>query len=167
MKQDRAGEFTDGTGTGTQDGGRKKTKEQPADDIPEKVWQVYLKAFQEFGPNERRRLIKGCEKQIGQLERRIARKKNLENHQVLADMKELHKRVTMIGYTVVNRESRLQKKFRHTLRMLIRLDMSFLHKMAPGASAEDIVRMPETEQLLRVKSLYEIYREEYMQYLVG
>ena len=56
MKQDRAGEFTDGTGTGTQDGGRKKTKEQPADDIPEKVWQVYLKAFQEFGPNERRRL---------------------------------------------------------------------------------------------------------------
>ncbi len=167
MKQDRAGEFTDGTGTGTQDGGRKKTKEQPADDIPEKVWQVYLKAFQEFGPNERRRLIKGCEKQIGQLERRIARKKNLENHQVLADMKELHKRVTMIGYTVVNRESRLQKKFRHTLRMLIRLDMSFLHKMAPGASAEDIVRMAETEQLLRVKSLYEIYREEYMQYLVG
>ena len=48
MKQDRAGEFTDGTGTGTQDGGRKKTKEQPADDIPEKVWQVYLKAFQEL-----------------------------------------------------------------------------------------------------------------------
>ena len=146
---------------------RKKAKDQLPGDIPEAVWKVYLKAFQEFEQNDRRHLIRGCEKQIGQLERRIARKKNLENHQVLADMKELHKRVTMIGYTVVNREEGLQKKFQHTLRMLIRLDISFLHKMAPGASAEDIVRMPGTEKLLRVKSLYEIYREEYMQYLVG
>ena len=146
---------------------RKKAKDQLPGDIPEAVWKVYLKAFQEFEQNDRRHLIRGCEKQIGQLERRIARKKNLENHQVLADMKELHKRVTMIGYTVVNREAGLQKKFQHTLRMLVRLDISFLHKMAPGASAEDIVRMPGTEKLLRIKSLYEIYREEYMQYLVG
>lgn len=146
---------------------KKKAKDQLPNDIPEAVWTVYLKAFQEFEQNDRRRLIRGCEKQIGQLERRIARKKNLENHQVLADMKELHKRVTVIGYTVVNREAGLQKKFQHTLRMLIRLDISFLHKMAPGASAEDIVRMPGMEKLLRIKSLYEIYREEYMQYLVG
>ena len=146
---------------------RKKAKDQLPGDIPEAVWKVYLKAFQEFEQNDRRHLIRGCEKQIGQLERRIARKKNLENYQVLADMKELHKRVTVIGYTVVNREAGLQKKFQHTLRMLVRLDISFLHKMAPGASAEDIVRMPGTEKLLRIKSLYEIYREEYMQYLVG
>lgn len=145
----------------------RKAKEQQPGDIPEAVWETYQKAFLEFGTNERRRLIKGCEKQIGQLERRIARKKNLENHQILADMKELHKRVTAIGYTVVNREERLQKKFNHTLLMLVRLDVTFLHKMAPGANPEDIVRMPGTEQLLRAKSLYEIYREEYMQYLVG
>ncbi len=145
----------------------KKAKEQQPGDIPEVVWEIYQKAFLEFSANERRRLIKGCEKQIGQLERRIARKKNLENHQILADMKELHKRVAAIGYTVVNREERLQKKFNHTLLMLVRLDVTFLHKMAPGANPEDIVRMPGTEQLLRAKSLYEIYKEEYMQYLVG
>lgn len=138
-----------------------------ADDIPERVWNTYINAFLEFKTNEPRRLIKSCERQIGQMERRIARKKGQENHQILADMKELHKRAAAIGYTVANRDGHLRKKYRHALRMLVRLDISFLHKMAAGANAEDIVGMKRTAELLRTKSLYEIYREEYMQYLVG
>ena len=137
------------------------------DDIPEKVWNTYINAFLQFGPGERRRHIKGCERQIGQLERRIARKKGQENHQILADMKELHKRAAAIGYTVADRDHHLRKKYRHTLRMLIDLDISFLHKMAAGANPEDIVGMKKTAELLRSRSLYEIYKEEYMQYLVG
>ena len=66
-------------------------------DIPETVWAVYQQTFLEFDEKEQRRIVKGCEKQIGQLERRIARKKNQENHQVLADMKELHKKAAAIG----------------------------------------------------------------------
>ena len=134
-------------------------------DIPEAVWTVYLQTFLEFDEKEHRRFLKGCEKQIGQLERRIARKKNQENHQVLADMKELHKKAAAIGYTVAGRESRLLKKYRHALRMLARLDITFLHRMAAGANPEDIVHMPGAAQLLRSRSLYEIYKEEYMQYL--
>jgi ATP-dependent RNA helicase SUPV3L1/SUV3 len=51
--------------------------------------------------------------------------------------------------------------------MLAALDISFLAKMAPGATAEDVAAMPEAAQLLRRKSLYEIYKEDYMLYLVG
>ena len=147
--------------------GAEDEKEQIPTDIPEAVWTVYQQAFLEFNDKEHRRFIKGCEKQIGQLERRIARKKSQENHQVLADMKELHKKAASIGYTVAGRDTRLLKKYRHALRMLARLDIAFLHKMAAGANAEDIVHMPGAAQLLRARSLYEIYREEYMQYLVG
>ena len=39
-----------------------------------------------------RRRLSLPENSIGQLERRIARKKSQENHQVLADMKELHQK---------------------------------------------------------------------------
>ena len=137
------------------------------DDIPESVWNTYVNAFLQFRQDEKRRHIKSCERQIGQLERRIARKKGQENHQILADMKELHKRAAAIGYTVADKEKRLRKKYRHTLRSLVRLDVSFLHKMAPGANPEDIVGMKKTAELLRGKSLYEIYKDEYMQYLVG
>lgn len=138
------------------------------DDIPESVWLAYINAFLKFQPNEQRRLVKGVERQIGQLERRIARKKGQESHQILADMKELHKRAAAIGYTVANhKEKRLLKKYKHTLRMLIRLDCTFLNRMTGGVNPEDIVQMKRTEELLRVKSLYEIYKEEYMQYLVG
>ena len=136
-------------------------------DIPETVWAVYQQTFLEFDEKEQRRIVKGCEKQIGQLERRIARKKSQENHQVLADMKELHKKAAAIGYTVAVREARLLKKYKHALRMLARLDITFLHRMAAGANPEDIVHMPGAAQLLRSRSLYEIYKEEYMQYLVG
>ena len=144
-----------------------KNRQTIPDDIPEKVWNTYVNAFLRFKPDEKRKLIKSCEKQIGQLERRIARKKGQENHQILADMKELHKRAAAIGYTVANRDKHLQKKYRHALRMLIGLDISFLHKMAAGANPEDVVGMKKTAELLRRKSLYEIYKEEYMQYLVG
>lgn len=137
------------------------------DDIPEKIWNTYVAAFMQFRANEQRKFVKGCEKQLGQLERRIARKKGQENHQILADMKDLHKKTAVIGHTVANRDAHLRKKYRRVLRMLIRLDISFLHKMAAGANAEEIVDMPRTGELLRVKSLYEIYKEEYMQYLVG
>ena len=137
------------------------------DDIPEKIWNTYVAAFTQFRPNEQRKFVKGCEKQIGQLERRIARKKGQENHQILADMKDLHKKAAVVGHTVANRDAHLRKKYRHTLRMLIRLDLSFLQKMAAGANAEDITDMPKITELLRGKSLYEIYKEEYMQYLVG
>ncbi len=142
-------------------------KEGNPTDIPEPVWMVYLQAFLEFEENDHRRFVKGCEKQIAQLERRIARKKNQENHQVLADMKELHKRAASIGYTVAGKENRLLKKYKHALCMLARLDITFLHKMAAGANPEDILHMPGAPMLLRARSLYEIYREEYMQYLVG
>ena len=137
------------------------------DDIPESVWNTYINAFLQFKPGDRRRYIRGCEKQIGQLERRIARKKGQETHQILADMKDLHKRAAAIGYTVAERDKHLRKKYRHTLRMLIKLDITFLHKMAAGANPEDIVGMRQTAELLRGRSLYEIYKEEYMQYLVG
>ena len=147
--------------------GMEEKRQTISDDIPEAVWNTYVSAFLQFQPDERRRYIKGCERQIGQLERRISRKKGQENHQILADMKELHKRAAAIGYTVAGRDKHLQKKYRHALRMLVRLDISFLHKMAAGANPEDIVGMKKTTALLRSRSLYEIYKEEYMQYLVG
>lgn len=39
--------------------------------------------------------------------------------------------------------------------------------MTGGANPEDIIQMKGTADLLRGKSLYEIYKEDYMQYLVG
>ncbi len=145
-----------------------ETKEINMEDIPESVWLTYINAFLNFQPNEQRRPLGSIEKQIGQLERRIVRKKGQESHQILADMKELHKRAAAIGYTVANHtEKRLHKKYKHTLRMLIRLDIAFLNKMTSGVNPEDIVHMKRTAELLRAKSLYEIYKEEYMQYLVG
>ncbi len=136
-------------------------------DIPNKLWAVYEKAFFSFTPEEKRRFTKSTEKQLSQLERRIARKKKQENHQVLADMKELHKKVAQIGYTVVLRDVKWLKKYRHVVRMLARLDANFLKKMAATAVLEDIAGMEKTATLLRTKSLYEIYKDEYMQYLVG
>lgn len=136
-------------------------------DIPNKLWVVYEKAFFSFTPEEKRRFTKSTEKQLSQLERRIARKKKQENHQVLADMKELHKKVAQIGYTVVLRDVKWLKKYRHVVRMLARLDANFLKKMAATAVPEDIAGMEKTATLLRTKSLYEIYKDEYMQYLVG
>ena len=136
-------------------------------DIPNKLWAVYEKAFFSFTPEEKRRFTKSTEKQLSQLERRIARKKKQENHQVLADMKELHKKVAQIGYTVVLRDVKWLKKYRHVVRMLARLDANFLKKMAATAVPEDIAGMEKTATLLRTKSLYEIYKDGYMQYLVG
>ena len=136
-------------------------------DIPNKLWAVYEKAFFSFTPEEKRRFTKSTEKQLSQLERRIARKKKQENHQVLADMKELHKKVAQIGYTVVLRDVKWLKKYRHVVRMLARLDANFLKKMAATAVPEDIAGMEKTATLLRTKSLYEIYKDEYVQYLVG
>ena len=135
--------------------------------IPEIVRSTYEKAFLEFDTEEKRKRIRGCERQIGQLERRIARKKHQENHQILADMKDLHKRAAAIGYTVAVYDQSLRKKFSHALMMLMKLDIRFLQKMASGAVPEDIAEMEKTAELLRVKSLYEIYKEDYMQYLVG
>ena len=49
--------------------GAEEEKEQNPVDLPEAVWAVYLQTFLEFSDKEHRRFIKGCEKQIGQLER--------------------------------------------------------------------------------------------------
>lgn len=143
----------------------KQPQPQPQDIISKPMWTVYEKAFFSFAKEENRRFTRNTERQLGQLERRITRKKRQENHQVLADMKELHKKVAQIGYTVVLRDTRWLKKYRHVVRLLARLDITFLKKMAPGALPEDIAEMERTAQLLRAKSLYEIYKEEYMQYL--
>lgn len=136
-------------------------------DIPAPIWKVYEKAFLQFDPQEKRKYVRGCERQIGQLERRIQRKKRQENHQILADMRDLHKRAALIGYTVATRETKLLKKYRHALRSLARLDISFTKSMAQHAIPEEIVAMEQTAKLLRTKSLYEIYKNEYMNYLVG
>ena len=137
------------------------------DDIPEKLWEVYLQAFLTFLPSDKYRFVKSCERQIGQLEKRISRKKGQENHQILADMKDLHKKAAAVGFTVACRDRHLMKKYRHALKKLARLDIDFLRQMAPGANPPDIAGMKRTASLLRQKSLYEIYKEEYMQYLVG
>ena len=63
---------------------------QEPDGIPKKLWVVYEKAFFSFAPEENRRFTRSTEKQLSQLERRILRKRKQENHQVLADMKDLH-----------------------------------------------------------------------------
>lgn len=146
---------------------KRQEEKQQTEQIPESIREVYRKAFLEFEPGDRRKLVKGCEKQINQFERRIVRKKHQENHQILADMKELHKRAAALGYTVTVRDTGLMKKYQHALNALIRLDVRFLKRMAAGANPENIVTMKKTAELLRQKSLYEIYKEDYMQYLVG
>ena len=144
-----------------------KNTDRQAEQIPEKIKETYRRAYLEFDEKERHKLIKNCERQISQLEKRIARKKNQENHQILADMKDLHRKTLQIGYTVCKRDTGLQRRFQRALNRLIRLDMNFLKKMAASAQAENIVAMPGAAKLLRNKSLYEIYKEDYMQYLVG
>ncbi|MCM1040633.1 MAG: helicase [Ruminococcus sp.] len=133
----------------------------------ENAWGVYHKAFLEMPYAGPRKYIKSCEHSISQLERRIARKKTLEAHQILNDMEELHKKTASIGYTVVNRDRRLLGKFRHAVRRLIQLDVSFLRMMAPSASYAELLKMEGISELLREKSLYEIYKDDYMQFMVG
>lgn len=140
---------------------------EAAGQMPEAVREVYRRAFLEFLPGERHKPVKSCEKQINQMERRIARKKHQDNQQVLADMKDLHRRAAAIGYTVANRDQGLMNKYQHLLTRLMQLDVRFLQKLAKGAQPENIAAMPKAAELLRCKSLYEIYREDYMQYLVG
>ncbi len=160
------------TGQGEEQTARENTKLQDTqvkvqDEVSQQVWAVYEKAFLQPVKEPERRLTRGTEKQLGQLERRIARKKKQETHQVLADMRELHKKTEQVGYTVVHRDVSWLKRYRRIVRMLARLDISFLKKMAPGAVADDIAAMEKTAVLLKKKSLYEIYKEDYMQYLVG
>ena len=145
----------------------KARQAQEQDGIPNRLWEVYEKAFFSFPPEENRRFTRSTEKQLGQLERRILRKRKQENHQVLADMKDLHRKVAQVGYTVTLKDTRWMKKYRRVVRLLARLDINFLKRMAAGAVPEDIAGMERTAALLRTKSLYEIYKDEYMQHLVG
>ena len=131
------------------------------------AWGVYHKAFLEMPYAGPKKYIKSCEHSIRQLEKRIARKKTLEAHQVLNDMEELHKRTAAIGYTVVNRERKLLGRYKHAMNKLIRLDISFLRMMAPSASCAEILKMEGAAELLREKSLYEIYKDDYMQFMIG
>lgn len=131
------------------------------------VWEIYHKAFLEIPFSSRKKFIRSCEHSIRQLERRIAKKKYLETHQILNDMEELHKRAADIGYTVSNKERKQLSRYRYTMRKLIQLDLSFLRTMAPSSSYQDILKMEGICELLRGKSLYEIYRDDYMQYAVG
>lgn len=133
----------------------------------EAAWKVYCKAFLEIPYSKQRKYIKGCEHNIRQLERRIIRKKKLEAHQILNDMGELHKRAADIGYTVSNRDHNLCSKYKRVMRKLIWLDLSFLRMMAPSSSFGEILKMEQTVTLLRTQSLYEIYKDDYMQYMVG
>ena len=163
MERSTKGQSEEKTRTG--DKARGQTEFQ--DGIPKKIWLVYEKAFLRFTPEEYRKFIRNTDRQLSQLERRITRKKRQENHQVLADMKELHRKAAQVGYTVVLRDTRCLKKYRRIVRLLAKLDIGFLKKMAAGAVADDVAAMEKTAMLLRTKSLYEIYKEEYMQYLVG
>ena len=163
MERSTKGQSEEKTRTG--DKARGQTEFQ--DGIPKKIWLVYEKAFLRFTPEENRKFIRNTDRQLSQLERRITRKKRQENHQVLADMKELHRKAAQVGYTVVLRDTRCLKKYRRIVRLLAKLDIGFLKKMAAGAVADDVAAMEKTAMLLRTKSLYEIYKEEYMQYLVG
>ncbi|MCM1416272.1 MAG: hypothetical protein NC430_10155, partial [bacterium] len=142
-------------------------KNQMPEKFSEQLWRPFEQAFFQFEREENRKFTRSTERQLGQLERRIARKKKQENHTVLADMRELHKKTAQIGYTVVLRDTRWMKRYRHIVRMLAKLDVSFLKRMAAGAVPEDVAAMEKTALLLREKSLYEIYKEDYMQYLVG
>ena len=107
----------------------------------EAAWKVYHKAFLEIPYSKQRKFIKSCEHNIKQLERRIARKKKLEAHQILNDMEELHKRAADIGYTVSNRDHKLRNYYKHVLKRLIQLDLSFLRRMGPSSSFTEILKI--------------------------
>lgn len=141
--------------------------EKETNEMMDAVWAVYLKAFIDIPYSADRKYIKSCEHGIKQLERRIARKKRLEAHQILNDMVELHKRAADIGYTVSGKHRKLLGRYKHALRMLAKLDMAFLKRMAPYSLAEEIIKMDGISELLREKSLYEIYKDDYMQFMVG
>lgn len=142
-------------------------QEQLPSDIPECVYKVYERAYLQFSAEEKHRIVKKCESQIGKLEHRIGRKRGQDPRQILADMQPLHKQAACVGYTVCTRYENLKDRYQRMLYRLIRLDISFLGRMAHNAVAAEIVEMEETAVLLRRKSLYEIYKEDYMQYLVG
>ena len=133
----------------------------------EKAWKVYHKAFLEIPVSRQMKCIKNCEHNIKQLERRIARKQRLEAHQILNDMGELHKRAAAIGYTVSNRDKKLISRYKRAMRRLIKLDLFFLRMMAPFSSFTEILKMKDVHMLLRTQSLYEIYKDDYMQLMVG
>ena len=132
----------------------------------EMVWPVYMAAYLKI-PEDNRRRMKNCEYQIRQMERRIARKKNLELHQILNDMKPLHVRAAEIGYMVSHRNHKLLGRYKHTLRRLARLDLNFLEMMSVSVSLSEILQIPDISVKLREKSLYEIYKEDYMQFIIG
>ena len=152
---------------GRENGGKERGSRRESRTVFRKDMDSLREGFFSFAPEENRRFTRSTEKQLGQLERRILRKRKQENHQVLADMKDLHRKVAQVGYTVVLKDTRWMKKYRRVVRLLARLDINFLKRMAGGAVPEDIAGMEKTAQLLRAKSLYEIYKDEYMQYLVG
>ena len=141
--------------------------ENVTNEMLDAVWNVYEKAFINIPKTENRKFVRNCEHSIRQLERRISRKKHLETHQILNDMSPLHERAADIGYTVSHRYKKLIGRYKHTLRRLARLDLTFLKMMAPYSSAEDIIKLEGISELLREKSLYEIYKDDYMQLLVG
>lgn len=133
----------------------------------EAVWKIYQTAFLEIPYTKQKRFTKNCEHAIRMLEHRIARKKNLEPHQILNDMPQLHEKAAELGYTVANKDKKLFGKYRHVLRRLIRLDLAFFEMMAPSASLEEVVKLSGISEMLRKKSFYEIYQDEYMNFLVG
>ncbi len=148
-----------------------KGKKEPAgrgNETDDLAWRIYTKAFLELPAGENRKILKKCERQIHQFEQRLERKKGQEAHQILNDMKDLHRRAVDIGYTATRSGNpRLIHSFERALRKLMRLDLAFLAKMAPSSSAEELLEMEQTPVLLRKKSLYEIYQDDYIRLLVG
>lgn len=132
----------------------------------EMIWPVYTAAYLKI-PEDNRRRMKNCDYQIRQMERRIARKKHLELHQILNDMKPLHVRAAEIGYAVSHRDHKLKGRYKRTLRRLISLDLNFLEMMSVSVSLSEILQIPDISVKLREKSLYEIYKEDYMQFIIG
>ncbi|MBD5521717.1 MAG: helicase [Lachnospiraceae bacterium] len=141
--------------------------EKTTNEIVDAVWEIYIKTFINKSSSADRKYIRNCEHSIKQLERRIARKKYLEAHQILNDMVELHKRAADIGFTVFSKQRKLIGRYRHSLKKLARLDITFLQMMAPSASAEEILKVEGINELLLEKSLYEIYKDDYMLFMVG
>ncbi|MDE6663063.1 MAG: helicase [Lachnospiraceae bacterium] len=141
--------------------------EKTTNEIVDAVWEIYIKTFINASSSADRKYIRNCEHSIKQLERRIARKKYLEAHQILNDMVELHKRAADIGFTVFSKQRKLIGRYKHSLKKLARLDITFLQMMAPNASAEEILKVEGINELLLEKSLYEIYKDDYMLFMVG
>ena len=141
--------------------------ENVTNEMVDAVWDIYVKAFMNIPKSANRNYIKICEHAIRQFERRISRKKHQETHQILNDMAPLHERAADIGYTVINKNRRFLGRYKHALRRLARLDLSFLRMMAPSSSVEEIIKIEGICELLCEKSLYEIYKDDYMQFMVG